>query len=546
MNLFKHPMLGRFALALTFLCCFTVSHAQWDYEYQIGVTMTQKPYSNSLTEVTSGIYGVTNDLNGIGFWIHMTDGNGKTTASFYYKTNAGTLRAHAIEVWGTTIFTAGEIDYGNGTTDVFLMSSDATGGVNNAAFVPFGTNTVATAVDLVITASTGTTADLLAVGYIDKTTSKVPCSVMFDNSMSSFASKEYDPGTGEFLVPTQAKLLDPTYAPNRVIVVGNDEDNPNGNLGIFKMKINTTNGNQAGSFRRHYIGNDDLFNPSVSATIGTNNVLIAATYGASTSADAVIMRFAGSPGVNPSIVRQYDKNGGDESPIQIHESSIGNAVLAYNFQSSAGTTVPAVARISLTMSPVGTIVVSDLEYLSQHNQRRMHTAFARNSGSSTMYFECITPKDDVTRTVASSSVTPCEVTADFDYTATPSITSPNLTGTTTSSTIYDDLTVDESDVTGSRYDCDGNFDGSFKKSPTSIASLDQEKALVSRLAEGVFVIQADDIRAYTVYDINGQVILDNSNSSKGSEINLQTLPMGIYILSASSTDGAITQVKLQR
>lgn len=541
-------MLGRFALAITFLCSYTVSHAQWDSEYQIGVTMTQKSYSNSLTEASSGIFGVSNDLTGIGFWIHMTDGNGKTTASFYYKTGAGTLRAYAVEAWGTTVFTAGEIDYGNGTTDVFLMSSDATGGVNNAVFVPFGTNTIATAADLVITSTTATTANLIAVGSIDKGTSKVPCSVMFDNTMSSFSTKEYDPGTNEYFVPVQAKLLDPTYALNTIVVFGNDEFSPNGYLGLFKMRINTTNGNIIGNIDPYYFTTGDYYNPSVCATIGTDNVFVAATYAPTPGVtDAIIIRFPGNAAGFPSNTkRQYDKNSGNEMPVQIHESTLGNTVLAYNYQTSNGAVIPCVARISQTLGTPGTIVVSDIEYHSQHTQRNIHAAFARSTGSSTMYFASTTPANDMTRTIAStSSSTQCQTTGDFEYLLPPSFFNgaPNSV-TTTSGTIYDDLSVDETKLTGAKYDCNGSFDGSFKRSPTSIGSISAEGALVNKLIDGIYAIQLEDVNAYSVYSINGRLILENDNATKGSQINLTTFPTGVYVLSANLADGTTTQVKL--
>lgn len=543
MNVLKHAKLLRYALASLLVLCFTSSYAQWDWEYQVGVQMTQKPYSNSLLESSSGIHGVANDPSGIGFWIHTTDGFGKTAASYYYKTSAGTLRVYAIEAWNGTLFTAGEIDYGNGTTDMFIMSSDVTGGVNAAVYVPFGTNTIVTATDLVITASTSTTVNLMAVGYVDNSpTNKIPCSVRFDQTMGSFPTKEYNPGTGNFFVPTQAKLLDATYANNRVIVVGNDESNASKR--IFRMKINTTNGNQAGSFRSHYISTTtDLYNPSVSATVGTNNVLIAASYSASSNTDVVLMRFPGNPGVNPTTVRQYDKNGDSDAPIQVHETVNDEAVIAYNHTNSSGVVVPSVAIIDMT-NP--NIVLSDIEYYSQHSVRRMFSAFGRGANSSTMYFECQTPNSDLTRTISSSTMTPCETTADLDYAATPSVTSPQTTGTTTSGTLYDDLIVDESQLTGSRYDCNGSFDGSFKKGTTSIDQIVEASTMVQQLSEGLFVLKSEEVAAYSVFDINGQLLVQNNHAAFGDQIDLTSLSKGVYIVSFTTTPGSMTQIKLAR
>lgn len=125
-------------LLLAFLLLFGANrtYAQWDFEYQTTIQMTQKPFSNSLIEASPGLFGVTNDLMGEGFWVHWTDINGITKNSQYYVKHGVEMNAHAIEFHNDIIYVTGEIDYGTGLKEMFIMSAKMAGGVIVAATIP--------------------------------------------------------------------------------------------------------------------------------------------------------------------------------------------------------------------------------------------------------------------------------------------------------------------------------------------------------------------------------------------------------------------------
>lgn len=536
-------------MALIFSAFFSSTYAQWDFEYQVAIQMTQKPLSNSLVEAwnSTGLFGVTNDANGTGFWIHWTDLNGTTIKSFYYMNPDATISIHGIEHFSDIVYTTGEMDYGNGQKDLFIMASGMNGGVIKAVVVPFGVNS--TGHDLVKTFDNGISAKFAAVGYIDNAPfNKFPYIVFFDNTMAAFNAVDYKPAsTGLFFVPTQAKLLDANVVANRMVVVGNDEVSPLGTKGIFKMRINTNTGAIIGSIDRMHLSSIDLDGPSVCATVGSGNVLIASTHSNSAgNSDAFLQRFSATAAGGPSHERLYSSNSNDEQVIQIHESSYGNAVLSYNSVSGASV-LPNVARISLTITPLGTVVVSNTEYQSVNSPRTMHVAHSRETGAAEVVFECITANGDKTRTrVNPSTVTPCETYPDFDYISTPITALTSSTPLPGSHNYVVEYDVDEYVLTGGRYVCDGTASGSFKKEPTSIANLEEVADLIHMVSPGQYSINTDDVAGFDLYNLSGQLLQSKKNAQLNDVLDLNYLPSGVYVISIDRPDQPATRVKLVR
>ena len=548
MKYLKSTIIGRTVLVLLFTAFFSSTYAQWDYEYQVNIQMTQKPLSNSLVEAWNnvGLFGVSNDANGQGFWIHWTDINGNTIKSYYYMNPDATIRIHGIEHFSDIVYTTGEMDYGNGQKDLFIMASGMNGGVIKAVVVPFGVNS--TGHDMVKTFDNGTSAKFAAVGYIDNSPfNKYPYIVYFDNTLLTFTAVDYKPNTtGLFFVPTQAKMLDCSSFPNRMVVVGNDEVSPVGTKGLFKMRINTNTGNIIGSIDRMHQSSVDIYDPSVCATAGASNVLIASTYStSSTVSDAFLQRFPASAIGPATHERLYDNNSGNEQVIQIQESSLGNAVLSYN-NINGSSVLPNIGRISLTMAPLGTIVVSNTEYQSVNSPRTMHVAYSRETGASEVFFECTTVNSDVTRTRGSSIVTPCETYPDLDYVSSPTTsltTSPVIPGSHNTTIEYE---VDEYVLTGARYVCDGTASGTFKKDPTSIAELDEAADLIQMVAPGQYEFTTDEATGYDLYDLNGRLVQSKQNAQLADILDLNHLPSGVYVITINRPNEPVARIKLVR
>lgn len=533
----------RLFLALALLCGANYAQAQWDFEYMTGIKMTQKPLSNSLIEDSPGLFGVTNDAGGDGFWIHWTDLNGITQNSQYYVKNGLEMNAYAIEHHDDMVYVTGEVDYGTGLKEMFIMSAQITGSFVSAAIVPYSGGLTTVGNDLVKISTSSSGAEFVAIGYVEfSSVKRQPLLVHFNWSLSSITPRVYlfnNTNTTISYIPTQGKMLHPSVSPNELIVVGNAVSSSFAYDRIFKMRVNTSTFNlSVGHINYVYSAIGNVYNPSVSTS--ANRVLIGATHVTSSGVKDAWLFPLTANGVTLTGDYLYDNGNADQEVIQVHESSLGNAVLAYN-NIQGGVSTPNVGRIDLSSLNV----VSNLQYFSVNDPRAMHAAFARSTGASTMYFACTNGNEDATRTIASTTATPCEFVADLDQVLDP-LTHIYPTASLNQSVFggVNYFELEDHTVQGQMVMCDGLTTANFKNGATSLDEVVQEDVL-EQVEANTYRVVIDDVASIRLYDINGKE-LSSSSHVQGRTIGLDSLPKGVYVLSIHQENKLPIRVKVSR
>lgn len=574
---------GRCLFMLVLLCVTTLAHAQWDYDYSIGIQLEQKPLGNAMVQNPNNndLVGVHNEHNGRGFWIYETDLNGQMISSHYYVHPDPdiVLRVYAIEHSGAENIVTGEVDHGNGEKHLFLMTCNANGNgtissalelksanINPNTFKPF--NTVG--MDLLQTVF-GANPEFMAVCQENFTPTGAlqgfypnpvrPYVVRFDKNLNILSVWDYP--VVYSLGATQARLVDNG---SQVHITGEaGHVQYNGTFyypsdAIFFLRIHPSTGAvittdlSASNSSAHIIYNKpttySMHSPVISST-GAFDWISYAQIPAPGDDRLVIGSIDYSVNTHLSIVgfREYqDLDIDGLVPVQMSQTSGNHVNVLYN-RTKSGITNPCWVTIN---TGIPYTAVQDVQFLDPTGSSEAMAGIITNTAPYDVYFSSVSALNDLGVTYSTAS----------NY---PSCNKPkNMHLVNGNSTYYhDDLTVATltnpqateldlslGDPTGLMRDCNGNLLSSFKKEPVGLNDVFDSGSQINirRVEDGVFALVNDDLSVnhIRVCDLSGRQLLEITNPSSEVVFDLSTYAKGPYMISINRNDDSYEVVKVIR
>ena len=526
----KHVIMKKIFLFLLISTGSTWAMAQWNNTFEINAnSVYQLPVSNSMVEVVCTSPDQLWTVLPIDFgsscgnriWAHKTDISGNTLGSYEISVGAEVnLDPMAIEQFWADMFIAGSMqDCNTGNKDGFIMVMDNNGSFSSAVKIPIGG--LIEILDIIPLAPKGaSSSDFMAIGIVkDPQYGLDPISIVFDQGLTVLSTRVYHiPGDN---IPHQGVL----NSSGNVSIVGTETNTSNKKL--FTMELDV-NGMVNGPYMNYFNGSTEVVSPSI--CVQNNNLLITAGIEVGSGTHDFLVASMDQNNRTMNWSKTYDYQYYDEG-LQVFDEA-GDITVSFGSQDYSGN----IYHGLMFLDANGNFNAAE-SYQSYNGP--MPFATIQSSASSATYYQAGYSGSTLNLVEEGQSISSSCATTWSTSPVTTNFTD-NQMSYTSNSLSSQSMTFYVQSITGDVYDCMGTSTTTFKKSATSIGS-------VNDLGLSVFPTASTDIINFNletpqdgllrVMSMEGKVLYSETFKSSQGSINISNLATGQYILSLSSENG---------